>query len=102
MQMVEAMIEAAKVRIRPILMTTLTTLLGLIPMAFATGEGSEIRAPLAITVIGGLTVSTLLTMIIIPILYSMTGHGTVLVPESLEKTEPGLFPAPQPARLPEL
>jgi hydrophobic/amphiphilic exporter-1 (mainly G- bacteria), HAE1 family len=71
MPMVEAMIEAAKVRIRPIVMTTLTTLLGLIPMALATGEGSEIRAPLAITVIGGLTVSTLLTMIIIPLLYSL-------------------------------
>lgn len=72
MEMMEAMIEAGKVRIRPILMTTATTLLGLIPMAFSTGEGSEIRAPLAITVIGGLTVSTILTMIIIPILYSIS------------------------------
>ena len=70
--MVDAMIEAGKVRIRPILMTTLTTLLGMIPMAFTSGEGSEIRAPLAITLIGGLSVSTLLTMIIIPILYAMT------------------------------
>lgn len=75
--MVDAIIEAAKVRIRPILMTTLTTLLGLLPMAFSTGEGSEIRAPLAITVIGGLTVSTVLTMIIIPVLYTLTERDTV-------------------------
>jgi HAE1 family hydrophobic/amphiphilic exporter-1 len=71
------MIEAGKVRIRPILMTTACTLLGLIPMAFSSGEGSEIRAPLAITVIGGLTVSTILTMIIIPLLYSISEHGSV-------------------------
>lgn len=77
MEMVEAMIEAGKVRIRPILMTTLCTLLGLIPMAFSSGEGSEIRAPLAITVIGGLTVSTVLTMIIIPLLYSISEHGVL-------------------------
>lgn len=77
MKMVDAMIEAGNVRIRPIVMTTLTTLLGLIPMAFSSGEGSEIRAPLAITVIGGLSVSTILTMIIIPILYSLTEKETV-------------------------
>jgi len=47
--MLDAMIDAGNVRIRPIIMTTLCTLLGLIPMAFSTGEGSEIRAPLAIT-----------------------------------------------------
>jgi HAE1 family hydrophobic/amphiphilic exporter-1 len=78
LNMVDAMIEAGNVRIRPIIMTTLTTLLGLIPMAFSTGEGSEIRAPLAITVIGGLTISTILTMIIIPILYSVTEREKVV------------------------
>jgi hydrophobic/amphiphilic exporter-1 (mainly G- bacteria), HAE1 family len=85
--LMDAMIEAGKVRIRPIMMTTLTTLLGMIPMAFASGEGSEIRAPLAITLIGGLSVSTLLTMIIIPILYSMT-EGKRVDLEELEKTQP--------------
>ncbi len=92
LSMVDAMIEAAKVRIRPILMTTATTLLGLLPMAFSTGEGSEIRAPLAITVIGGLTVSTILTMIIIPILYSLTERDApvpaVEVQTELEKANP--------------
>ncbi|HSE42106.1 MAG TPA: efflux RND transporter permease subunit, partial [Acidobacteriota bacterium] len=55
------------------------------PMAFSRGEGSEIRAPLAITVIGGLTISTILTMVIIPILYSLTERETVVadVPDSV-------------------
>jgi hydrophobic/amphiphilic exporter-1 (mainly G- bacteria), HAE1 family len=91
MPLVDAMIEAGKVRIRPILMTTLTTLLGMIPMAFTTGEGSEIRAPLAITLIGGLSVSTLLTMIIIPVLYSITVGKRVEL-EDLEKTQPAGIP----------
>jgi HAE1 family hydrophobic/amphiphilic exporter-1 len=65
----EALIEAGMVRLRPILMTTLTTVLGLVPMAIGWGEGAEIRAPMAITVIGGLTVSTLLTLVFIPVLY---------------------------------
>ncbi len=73
-------------------MTTLTTLLGLLPMAFSHGEGSEIRAPLAITVIGGLSISTVLTMIIIPILYSLTEKDqaveTVAAEEKLQETSP--------------
>ncbi|HJZ11441.1 MAG TPA: efflux RND transporter permease subunit, partial [Acidobacteriota bacterium] len=89
--MVEALIEGGKVRIRPILMTTLTTLLGMLPMAFTTGEGSEIRAPLAITLIGGLAVSTLLTMIIIPLLYSIAERQKVEL-EDLEKTKPVILP----------
>jgi HAE1 family hydrophobic/amphiphilic exporter-1 len=66
----DAVIEGGTTRLRPILMTALTTILGLVPLAISFGEGSEIRAPLAITVIGGLTSSTLLTLFIIPILYS--------------------------------
>src|SRR5262249_33387498 len=85
--MVDAMIEAGNVRIRPIIMTTLTTLLGLIPMAFSTGEGSEIRAPLAITVIGGLTVSTILTVVIIPILYSVTEREKSVAPSTVIEPE---------------
>jgi HAE1 family hydrophobic/amphiphilic exporter-1 len=65
----EALLVAGPVRLRPILMTTLTTVLGLIPMAIGWGEGAEIRAPMAITVIGGLTVSTLLTLVFIPVVY---------------------------------
>ena len=68
-QKAEAIIEAGRLRLRPILMTTLTTTLGLLPMAMGFGEGAEIRAPMAITVIGGLIISTLLTLVIIPVMY---------------------------------
>ncbi|NNF16485.1 MAG: efflux RND transporter permease subunit [Gammaproteobacteria bacterium] len=62
---------AGHARLRPILMTTLTTALGLLPMAIGFGQGSEIRAPMAITVIGGLLMSTLLTLVVIPVVYSL-------------------------------
>lgn len=65
--------EAAAVRFRPILMTTATTVLGLLPMALGLGQGAELRAPLAITVIGGLLVATLLTLVVIPVVYSVAG-----------------------------
>jgi HAE1 family hydrophobic/amphiphilic exporter-1 len=75
---------AGTVRLRPILMTTLTTVLGLIPMAMGLGDGAEIRQPMAVTVIAGLSVSTVLTLIVIPTLYQfvdrLTGAGAVLTP----------------------
>ena len=67
----EAIIEAGRERLRPILMTTLTTALGLLPMAIGFGEGAEMRTPMAITVIGGLLVSTFLTLLVIPVVYSL-------------------------------
>ncbi|MDN5300864.1 MAG: hydrophobic/amphiphilic exporter (mainly bacteria), family [Thermoanaerobacteraceae bacterium] len=67
----EAIVEAGPRRLRPIMMTTLTTVLGLLPLALGIGEGSEIQAPLAVTVLGGLTVSTLLTLVVVPVLYSI-------------------------------
>jgi HAE1 family hydrophobic/amphiphilic exporter-1 len=63
--------EAARLRLRPIMMTTLTTVLGLTPMALGLGEGSEMRTPMAITVIGGLLTSTLLTLVVVPVMYSL-------------------------------
>ncbi|MDH5662303.1 MAG: efflux RND transporter permease subunit, partial [Elusimicrobiota bacterium] len=69
METMEAVITASKTRFRPILMTTLTTVLGLLPLALGFGEGSELRAPLAITVIGGLSTATFLTLLIIPNFY---------------------------------
>jgi HAE1 family hydrophobic/amphiphilic exporter-1 len=71
MARLEAIMEAGTARLRPILMTSLTTTLGLLPMAVGFGEGSEVRAPMAITVIGGLAVSTLLTLVVIPVVYSI-------------------------------
>ena len=67
----EAVIVAGHLRLRPILMTTLTTVLGLLPMALAWGEGAELRSPLAITVAGGLILSTLLTLVVIPAAYQV-------------------------------
>jgi len=68
---ITAIKKAAESRLRPILMTTLTTTLGMLPLALGISEGTEIRAPMAITVIGGLLASTLLTLIIIPVMYSL-------------------------------
>ena len=65
----EALLRAGQIRLRPILMTSLTTLLGLLPMAFGWGEGDEVRAPMAVAVIGGLLSCTPLTLIVIPVVY---------------------------------
>lgn len=65
----EAVVRAGHIRLRPILMSTLTAVLGLIPMAISWGEGSELRAPLAITVFWGLSVATLLTLVVLPAAY---------------------------------
>ncbi|NIJ69794.1 efflux RND transporter permease subunit [Xanthomonas sp. 60] len=67
----EALVEGARSRLRPIIMTTLCTLFGFLPLAVAMGEGAEVRAPMAITVIGGLLVSTLLTLLVIPVVYDL-------------------------------
>ncbi|PKI14053.1 efflux RND transporter permease subunit [Colwellia sp. 12G3] len=66
--------QAAQSRLRPIIMTTLTTALGLLPMALGMGEGAELRTPMAITVISGLLCSTLLTLIVLPVLYQLFDH----------------------------
>ncbi|MFH1378850.1 MAG: efflux RND transporter permease subunit [bacterium] len=65
----EAVIRAGETRLRPILMTMSTTVLGLLPLALGIGEGAELRSPMAITVIGGLLISTLLTLCVIPVIY---------------------------------
>lgn len=72
----DALIHASRVRLRPILMTTLTALLGMIPLAFAIGSGSELLQPLAIAVIGGLLFSTIFTLVIIPTVYDALHHAT--------------------------
>lgn len=66
----DALALAGQVRLRPILMTTLTTVLGLVPMAMGLGDGAELRTPMAITVIAGLSFSTLLTLVVIPTIYA--------------------------------
>lgn len=72
----EALVEGARSRLRPIIMTTLCTLFGFLPLAVAMGEGAEVRSPMAITVIGGLLVSTLLTLLVIPVVYDCLDRRT--------------------------
>ncbi len=67
----DAIAQGAESRLRPIVMTTLTTLIAFTPLAFFGGEGAEVKSPMAITVIGGLAVSTLLTLIVIPVVYDL-------------------------------
>jgi HAE1 family hydrophobic/amphiphilic exporter-1 len=72
----EALIEAGRVRMRPILMTSFAMIFGMLPLALALGEGSETRAPMAHAVIGGMVTSTLLTLIVVPVVYSyLEGMG---------------------------
>ncbi len=67
----EAVVQGAVTRLRAVLLTALTTILGMLPMALSTSEGAEMRAPMAITVAGGLTATTFLTLFVIPIIYSL-------------------------------
>ncbi len=74
--LVDALVEAGAVRLRPILMTTLCTLFGLLPLALGLGPGAEMQKPLAIAVIGGLSVSTVITLIFVPVVLSLTTART--------------------------
>jgi len=67
----EAILQACSVRLRPVLITAFTTILGMLPMALSASEGAEMRAPMAVTVIGGLVATTFLTLFVIPIIYSL-------------------------------
>ena len=67
--------DAAATRLRPILVTTGTTVLGLLPLALGFGAGAEVQQPLAVSVMGGLTTSTLLTLLVIPAIYALATGG---------------------------
>jgi HAE1 family hydrophobic/amphiphilic exporter-1 len=71
-----AISESGRLRLRPVLMTATTTILGMLPMALSTGEGSEIWSPMGIAVIGGLLFSTIITLIIVPIGYGVLVNRT--------------------------
>ncbi len=83
----DAIMTAGPIRLRPILMTTLTTVLGLLPMAMAIGEGSESMAPMARFVVGGLIVSTLLTLVFIPVLYTIADDLVVKFTKKRKKVK---------------
>ena len=91
-----ALVEAGRERLRPILMTTTTTVLGLTPMALGLGAGDELRAPLAITVIGGLLASTFLTLVVVPCMYRlMSREGSLLPAEEAGPTPDAMTPSPE-------
>ncbi|MTI68248.1 MAG: efflux RND transporter permease subunit [Firmicutes bacterium] len=81
----DAITNAGPIRLRPILMTTLTTVLGLVPLALGIGEGAEAEAPMATVVIGGLLLSTLLTLVFIPVVYTIFDDLTGFVKRKLVK-----------------
>ncbi|PEN13771.1 acriflavin resistance protein [Longibacter salinarum] len=95
----EAVAEAGRLRLRPILMTTLTTVLGLVPLALGIGSGAEIQAALARVVIGGLTASTLVTLVLIPVAYVAADRAAervraklpnwIWLPAGTERVQPG-------------
>ena len=84
----EALVEAGRRRLRPILMTTATTILGLLPLALGIGEGADAQAPLARAVVGGLIASTLITLVLVPVIYSL------FHPEHLEGAPSAESPGP--------
>ena len=82
----EAIALAGASRLRPVLMTAFTTMLGMVPMALSRGEGSELWRPMGIVVIGGLMVSTFVTLIVVPVLYGvMSRHGERNKQEKIRK-----------------
>lgn len=79
----DAVMEAGRSRLRPVLMTSLTTILGMLPMALSTGMGKEMYAPLGITIIGGLFISVLTTLIMVPTMYATIYHRTLISDRTL-------------------
>jgi len=93
----EAILSAARLRLRPILMTTLTTVVGLVPLAMAVGEGSEMLQPLAVTIVAGLSYSTLVSLLLVPMVYRLMGRRDAPAPAGEESDSgPDLSPAAPP------
>ena len=97
----EAIVEAAEIRLRPVLMTALVASLGFVPMAFNTGIGAEVQRPLATVVIGGVISSTLLTLVVLPVLYAVFGRGPAILPVVASATVEDGSTAGSTATLPE-
>jgi multidrug efflux pump subunit AcrB len=84
---VDAVVNASRIRLRPILMTTLTTILGVLPIALGLGAGADSRKPLGLAVVGGLLFSMVLTLVIVPVVYTMLArfqHERTLSPAEVE------------------
>ena len=102
----DAAYEASAIRFRPIIMTSISTVLGAVPIAFATGAGAESRIPMGLVVVGGLSIATVLTLFVVPIVYvlmdrvcvKLTGrssaHGLIRAAEIEKETLAGETPLP--------
>jgi HAE1 family hydrophobic/amphiphilic exporter-1 len=99
MQREQALLHAARVRLRPILMTTLAMIFGMVPLAFAMSEGSEQRAPMGQAVIGGVITSSLLTLVVVPVIYCYLDDLTEWARRRFRGPSTTL-PAPEPAAAP--
>ena len=93
----QALLQAAEIRLRPILMTTLAMVFGMMPLAIGTGEGAEQRAPLAHAVIGGVLASTLLTLLVVPVLYTLLDDLGARITGRAGAAAGGESPPPAPA-----
>ena len=101
-ELFEAVIESGKIRLRPILMTTMTTVLGLLPLALGIVEGAKLQSPMAITVMGGLVVSTVLTLFVIPCVYTIVASRLPQVQPviGLRPKKPTVITLPPPPKPP--
>jgi multidrug efflux pump len=98
-ELVEAVVGAAKIRLRPILMTTLATIFGILPIALGLGAGAESRKPLGMAVVGGLVFSTLLTLMVVPVVYTLLARWAG-APKPVTEAEETAAPRPIPATVP--
>ncbi len=87
MELMEAVVEASRIRLRPILMTSFSTIFGILPIAIGLGAGGEARRPLGIAVVGGMLFSTFLTLVLVPVVYTLLARFTAAKP--VEDDEPG-------------
>lgn len=85
MEKTEALLTAGPVRLRPILMTALTTIFAMLPIALGYSEGGEARSPMGVAVVGGMTTSTFLTLVIIPVVYSLLDDLVIKIKDMFEK-----------------
>ena len=93
-----ALLSACPVRLRPILMTTFATMAGALPAALALGPGAELRQPMAIAIIGGMFVSTLLTLVVVPCAYSLMSNLERVHPHRFDEDGNVIEPKPAPRR----
>ena len=96
MPRLDALLSSGRIRLRPIIMTTAAMIFGMIPLALAIGEGAEQRAPMARAVIGGLITSTLLTLFVVPVVYTLLDDLTSFVLRR-ERRVAAPTPLPEPA-----